>query len=137
MHDGVLQVLSLVQRRATEAGGDAAELGRLAGEQEVRLRALVQGTAPEAAGVTGVTGDGRSDLVDALNLLASRTVTVSVPAGPVLLPDPAVHELTAVVRACLDNVTRHVGEGAQAWVLLEACPSRSGGGWPTSAARRS
>ena len=122
VHDGVLQVLSLVQRRATEAGGDAAELGRLAGEQEVRLRALVQGTAPDAAGVTGVTGDGRSDLVDALNLLASRTVTVSVPAGPVLLPDPVVHELTAVVRACLDNVTRHVGPDASAWVLLEQVP---------------
>jgi signal transduction histidine kinase len=119
VHDGVLQVLSLVQRRATEAGGDAAELGRLAGEQEVRLRALVQGTAPDAA---GVAGDGRMDLVDALNLLASRTVTVSVPAGRVLLPDPVVHELTAVVRACLDNVTRHVGPDAPVWVLLERVP---------------
>jgi signal transduction histidine kinase len=119
VHDGVLQVLSLVQRRATEAGGDAAELARLAGEQEVRLRALVQGTAPEAA---GVSGGGRSDLVDALNLLASRTVTVSVPAGRILLPDQVVHELTAVVRACLDNVTRHVGADAPVWVLLEQVP---------------
>ncbi|WP_345893957.1 ATP-binding protein [Nocardioides sp. TF02-7] len=30
-----------------------------------------------------------------------------------------VAELVAVVVACLDNVTRHVGEGAPAWVLLE------------------
>jgi signal transduction histidine kinase len=28
----------------------------------------------------------------------------------------------AVVRACLDNVTSHVGEGARVWVLLEALP---------------
>ncbi len=42
VHDGVLQVLALVQRRGRELGGEAAELGRLAGEQEVALRALVQ-----------------------------------------------------------------------------------------------
>ena len=35
VHDGVLQVLALVQRRGAELGGEAAELGRLAGEQEV------------------------------------------------------------------------------------------------------
>ncbi|HWU20984.1 MAG TPA: DUF5931 domain-containing protein, partial [Nocardioides sp.] len=32
VHDGVLQVLALVQRRGAELGGEAAELGRLAGE---------------------------------------------------------------------------------------------------------
>ena len=42
VHDGVLQVLALVQRRGPELGPDGAELGRLAGEQEVRLRGLVQ-----------------------------------------------------------------------------------------------
>ena len=42
VHDGVLQVLAL-QRRGLELGGEAAELGRLAGEQEVALRAFVQG----------------------------------------------------------------------------------------------
>ena len=36
VHDGVLQVLALVQRRGPELGGDGAELGRLAGEQEAR-----------------------------------------------------------------------------------------------------
>ena len=41
VHDGVLQVLALVQRRGAELGGEAAELGRLAGEQEATLRALV------------------------------------------------------------------------------------------------
>ena len=41
IHDSVLQVLALVQRRGAEVGGEAAELGRLAGEQEAALRALV------------------------------------------------------------------------------------------------
>ncbi|MYV67736.1 sensor histidine kinase, partial [Streptomyces sp. SID2131] len=43
IHDGVLQVLAMVQRRGTALGGEAAELGRMAGEQEVALRTLVAG----------------------------------------------------------------------------------------------
>jgi signal transduction histidine kinase len=121
VHDGVLQVLSLVQRRGTELGGEAADLGRLAGEQEVALRALVQGNA--AAG-RDPSGTGRGDLADALGRLASRTVTVSGPAHPVLLDQRVVDELTSVVRACLDNVTRHVGADAPAWVLVEELGER-------------
>lgn len=41
LHDSVLQVLALVQRRGTEVGGEAAAIGRLAGEQEAALRALI------------------------------------------------------------------------------------------------
>ena len=36
------------------------------------------------------------------------------------LPAATVAELVAVVAACLDNVSTHVGHDAQAWVLLEA-----------------
>lgn len=43
IHDSVLQVLAMVQRRGAAIGGEAAELGRMAGEQEVALRALVAG----------------------------------------------------------------------------------------------
>jgi signal transduction histidine kinase len=50
IHDGVLQVLALVQRRGREMGGEAAELGRLAGEQERILRALVAGEAVWSGG---------------------------------------------------------------------------------------
>ncbi|MEV6929816.1 DUF5931 domain-containing protein [Dactylosporangium sp. NPDC051485] len=46
IHDSVLQVLALVQRRAAELGGEAAELGRLAGEQEAVLRTLVTSAPP-------------------------------------------------------------------------------------------
>lgn len=41
VHDGVLQVLTLAQRRGNEPGGDA-ELGRLAGIQETALRRLIR-----------------------------------------------------------------------------------------------
>lgn len=116
VHDGVLQVLSLVQRRGTELGGDVAELGRLAGEQEVALRALVQGDvhSPSTASQAGST-----DLVAALSTLATPTVTVSGPGGEVPLPDDVARELRSVVAACLDNVARHVGAQAPAWVLVE------------------
>lgn len=43
IHDSVLQVLAMVQRRGAEIGGEASELGRMAGEQEVALRTLVAG----------------------------------------------------------------------------------------------
>ncbi|MER7281863.1 DUF5931 domain-containing protein, partial [Dactylosporangium sp. NPDC000244] len=50
IHDSVLQVLALVQRRGAELGGEAAELGRLAGEQESVLRSLVAATSPAGGG---------------------------------------------------------------------------------------
>ncbi|MBP0462131.1 DUF5931 domain-containing protein, partial [Streptomyces montanisoli] len=51
IHDSVLQVLAMVQRRGTALGGEAAELGRMAGEQEIALRTLVtSGLAPDGAG---------------------------------------------------------------------------------------
>lgn len=116
VHDGVLQVLALVQRRGSELGGDAAELGRLAGEQEQALRTLVR----SQAAVAGPAGEGRADLAGALGALGSRPRTeVALPAGAVELPAAVVDELVAVVRACLDNVTAHVGVEAPAWVLLE------------------
>ncbi len=45
VHDGVLQVLALVQRRGAELerlSPEFAELGRLAGEQEATLRSLIR-----------------------------------------------------------------------------------------------
>jgi signal transduction histidine kinase len=121
VHDGVLQVLALVQRRGREIGGEAAELGRLAGEQESALRALIREQDSLVASSTGE----ETDLAQALGRLErSMPVTVSAPAEPVILPGPVVSELVAVVGACLDNVARHVGPDAPAWVLLEAFPDR-------------
>ena len=117
VHDGVLQVLALVQRRGPELGGDGVDLGRLAGEQESRLRAMLH-----AGSQTTVVGSGVADLGAGISALATRAtpvVEVSVPGTAVLLSAPAVDELLGAVNACLDNVARHVGESATAWVLLE------------------
>lgn len=116
VHDGVLQVLALVQRRGTELGGEAAELARLAGEQEQALRTMIR----TQDRVSSDERSGTADLAAALSALAPRTgIEVSLPGGPVELAAPVVDELVAVVRACLDNVDRHVGGDAPAWVLLE------------------
>jgi signal transduction histidine kinase len=116
VHDGVLQVLALVQRRGTELGGEAAELGRLAGEQEQALRSLIR----TQDRVSAADRTGGKDLAAALGEVAPRPgVEVALPSGPVDLPAPAVSELVAVVAACLDNVAQHVGDRARAWVLLE------------------
>ncbi len=121
VHDGVLQVLALVQRRGAELGGASAELGRLAGEQEQVLRTLIR----SQDAVSSTAPDATADLAAALGELGARgNVTVATPGSPVELPARVVAELTAVVSACLDNVATHVGADAPAWVLLEALPDR-------------
>lgn len=119
VHDGVLQVLSLVQRRGRELGGEMVELGQLAGDQERELRRLIRAQ-------DSVTIDtGTVDLAAALARLEERPgVTVSTPSHSVEMPAQTVHELVAAVCACLDNVTQHVSDGAPAWVLLQAHPER-------------
>ncbi len=113
VHDGVLQVLALVQREGPDLGPEGAELGRLAGEQETRLRALVQRDAREAP----VTGD--LDLAELLAGLETTHVHVATPGTPSPVAAGRGHELVAVVEACLSNVRHHVGTDAHAWVLLE------------------
>ncbi|MEZ0071948.1 MacS family sensor histidine kinase [Planotetraspora sp. GP83] len=111
IHDSVLQVLALVQRRGAEIGGEAAELGRLAGEQEAALRALVQAPA--------VRGEGSLDLRELLRPYGTARVTVSAPATPLVLPAETAREVRAAVGAALDNVSRHCPDGTRAWVLVE------------------
>jgi len=103
----------MVQRRGAEAGGEAAELGRLAGEQEAALRALV--TDDEQASA----GSGELDLSARLSREASALVSVITPADPVILTEQAVTETTAAVRAAIDNVRRHCGATTRAWVLVD------------------
>lgn len=119
VHDGVLQVLALVQRRGPELGPDGVELGRLAGEQESRLRGLVQQGSREL-----VAPLGERDLVELIGELESPHVHVATPATPAVLPAETASELLAAVEACLSNVRHHVGRDADAWVLLEELPDR-------------
>ena len=119
IHDSVLQVLAMVQRRGAEAGGAAAELGRLAGQQEAALRALV--------GMSGGRPCGQpSGDVD----LRALVLPVAVGSGDGVGARPSPFgwkrrrpdELAAAIRAALDNVRRHCGERARAWVLVEDEP---------------
>ncbi|GAA3769254.1 hypothetical protein GCM10022225_65010 [Plantactinospora mayteni] len=112
IHDGVLQVLTLVQRHGSDLGGQGTQLATLAAEQEVALRTLLTGAASPHA-------DGDQDLGALLTALASPRFEVAAPAEPVLLPAHTAGELAAAVQAALDNVRRHAGPGARAWVLLE------------------
>jgi signal transduction histidine kinase len=113
IHDSVLQVLARVRKRGNEVGGEAAELARLAGEQEIALRSLVT-TEPVRP-----NDSGRTSLRAALQLLATSSVQVSAPADDVELPAHVTGELLAVTREALSNVEKHAGPDAHAWVLLE------------------
>jgi signal transduction histidine kinase len=112
IHDSVLQVLALVQRRGAELGGEAAELGRLAGEQEAALRVLVSGAAQD-------TGGPLTDLRAAIAPYGSASVILATPATAVVVARRVADELVAAVGSALDNVRRHAGPGARAWVLVE------------------
>ncbi|MEU9074243.1 MacS family sensor histidine kinase [Kitasatospora sp. NPDC004745] len=128
IHDGVLQVLALVQRRGSEltgkadAGADFAELGRLAGEQERALRALMTGGPIPGQRAPQCAADEPQDLTALLRPYADERITLSAPGTPVLLPAPAAGELAAAVGAAVDNVRRHAGEPARAWILVEDEP---------------
>ncbi|MEV7191582.1 DUF5931 domain-containing protein [Streptomyces sp. NPDC093510] len=139
IHDSVLQVLAMVQRRGTAIGGEAAELGRLAGEQEVALRTLVAGGMVPASHVSEDLSQGAvvravevpdeepddaapHDLRSLLAAHAGAKVTLSEPGAPVLLAPPAAKELAAAAGAALDNVRRHAGPDARAWILVEDEP---------------
>jgi signal transduction histidine kinase len=112
VHDSVLQVLALVSARGRELGGEAAELGWLAGEQETALRSLIA-LPPSPA------PDGRLDVRTLLEPLAGERITVSCPAQEVLLPEATARALAAATGEALDNVRHHAGPDARAWVLLD------------------
>ncbi|MEU7902873.1 MacS family sensor histidine kinase [Actinoplanes sp. NPDC049118] len=118
IHDSVLQVLALVKRRGAGLDGEAGELARLAGEQEVALRTLVTGRGAER-----LDEHAEADLMTLLEPYASATVSVAAPAGAVRLPARVAAELAAAVAAALDNVVRHCEPGTKAWVLVEDEPA--------------
>ncbi|MET8146202.1 DUF5931 domain-containing protein [Sphaerisporangium sp. NPDC005288] len=115
IHDSVLQVLALVRRRGLEIGGEAAELGRLAGEQEAAVRELIR----SGPGTGEQDGAGLVDVGARLRRYTSAVVTVSTPATPLPLPAGHAHEVVAAVGAALDNVRWHCGAEARAWVFAE------------------
>ncbi len=123
VHDGVLQSLAFIHRRGEEIGGESAQLAVIAAEQERSLRRFVSGTgAPDAATDPADLSGGEGAEVDLRVLLTAHErpdVGVAVPADPVVIDRIVATEVDAAVAAALDNVVRHAGPGAHAWVLLE------------------
>ncbi len=126
IHDGVVQVLARVRARGGQLDGEAGELARLAGEQEIALRCLFSAVPPETIGpdtigpgTTGPGTTGQQDLAGALRLLAGPRVEVAAPATTVALPAADVAELVALVREALVNTARHGGPEAKSWILVE------------------
>ncbi|HEV2888962.1 MAG TPA: DUF5931 domain-containing protein [Frankiaceae bacterium] len=116
IHDGVLQALALIHRRGRALGGEAAELADLAAEHEAALRELV---ARPAAGTSPAgMADVRAAVEEAVRG-APVPVEVAAPNEPVLLPAAFAAEIAGAVVAALDNVARHAGRRARAWVLVE------------------
>ena len=114
IHDSVLQVLALVSSRGRMLGGEAAELGKLASEQEAALRLLVSGATTEPDVDTG-----QIDVRGLIEPLASARITIACPATPVLLSSAAARAVGGAARAAVDNICRHAGDGAHGWVLVE------------------
>lgn len=114
IHDSVLQVLALVSSRGREIGGESAELGVLAAEQEAALRLLVSGDSAEPDAETGMV-----DVRSLVEPLADARITVSCPATAVMLPLAPARALGGATSAAVDNVRRHAGDSARGWVLVE------------------
>jgi signal transduction histidine kinase len=123
VHDGVLQSLAYIHRRGEDIGGETAELAAIAAEQERSLRRFVSGTgAPDAASAVADLRGGEGSETDLRIVLTAHErpeVTVAVPADAVLVDVLVAAEVDAAVAAALDNVERHAGPAARAWVLLE------------------
>lgn len=116
VHDGVLQALAFIHRRGRDIGGESARLGMIAAEQELRLRALVIGMPlPELE----VAIAGPVDLRRALDAAVTESATLVASAEPVELDSAKAQEVVAAVEAALDNVRKHAGPQAQAWVVVD------------------
>lgn len=117
VHDGVLQLLTLMEREGPGLGPRGARLAELAREQEARLRVLLQDRTVEVS--RNADQEARRDLTSVLDKHASSTVTISAMADEVPVDLDVANEVDAVVTEILANVRRHAGPTAQAWLLLE------------------
>lgn len=115
LHDGVLQTLSLIQKRA----GHDREVRSLARRQERELRAWLYG-APSPEEPATVAGLLRRELDDVEDRYGVRLDAVVVGDAPL---DDAARALVAAGREAAQNAARHAGVDAVD-VYLEVEPER-------------
>lgn len=99
LHDGVLQTLAVVERRATDPA-----LSRLAREQERDLREFLFGSKPVATDLGAALRSAAARFEDAFGARAQ----VLVPAG-LGLPRDSVTALAGAVGEALTNAGKHSG----------------------------
>jgi signal transduction histidine kinase len=121
IHDSVLQVLALVNKRGRELGAaeavpgsDVRELAEMAGQQETALRALIQ---REPDDPPPGTVSLRTVLQAATYGVTGIPVTVTT-VDPLWLPAGHVEELSAAIREALENAVQH-SQATQTSVFAE------------------
>jgi signal transduction histidine kinase len=113
VHDGVLQVLAMVEREGRDLGPRGQRLARLASDQENSLRALLQDKT------VAVDDGSTTDLIGMLTRHQNADVTFSTMAGRLMLPVPRANEIDAALTQVLANTAEHGGPGAHSWILVE------------------
>jgi signal transduction histidine kinase len=116
LHDGVLQTLALIQKRA----GDDREVRSLARHQERELRAWLYGMPGSAGGPDTVAAMLRRELADLEDRYGVRLDAILVGDAPL---DEAGRALVGAGREAALNAARHAGVDAVD-VYLEAEPER-------------
>jgi signal transduction histidine kinase len=123
LHDGVLQTLAVVQRRANDP-----ELGALAREQEIELRQYLFGTRPSTPAWQRVRANGVTDLAAVLRDTAADIERRQSLRADVVLTDelpPVSTEIAEAVRGAvgesLVNAAKH-GHATHAVVFVEHDP---------------
>jgi len=117
IHDGALQALALIAREA--AVMTRPQIATLAAEHEAALRSHVTALVIDNETALSTELDLRQLIAPLETAWPKRIISLAMPAEPVILPANTARELAAAVHAALENVDRHAGAAAKAWVLVE------------------
>ena len=118
VHDGALQVLSMVEREGRTLGSRGQRLALLARQQEIQLRTVLQDRTVEVEEPAS-KGERRVDVTAMLDAMSTDRVTVSRMADSITMPLADALEVRAAVAQVLLNSELHAGPEAQVWMLLE------------------